>query len=147
MTNLTFYYGQEIKAIEPEGDGWALVLESGVRIVNIDPEYPMPEEQLVGMKLSKATLGSDVTTLYVGTDDNPTASMINFNPTQYGIVDEQYGGELTFPQSTNAERAEAGLPTDDAAPGERIVDGPDEEGEAARNAPDPEYVPDGDEAR
>ncbi len=139
--NLTFYYGREIEAIEPEGDGWALVLEGGPRIVNLDPEYPMPDEVIVGMKLSVATLGRDWTTLYVGTDDNPKGTQINLNPTQYGIDDPSMHHGLVMPQSSNIERAEAGLPVDEpSAPGERAVDGPDEAAAADREQPDPQLA-------
>ena len=141
--SLTFYYGRTIESIEPEGDGWALILEGGPRIVNLDPEYPMPDEVIVGMKLSVATFGRDWTTLYVGTDDNPKGTQINLNPTRYGIDDPALHEGLVMPQSSEAERAEAGLPVEEpSAPGERVVDGPDEEGAAEREAIDPEYVPD-----
>lgn len=141
LANLTFYYGQEITAVEPEGDGWALVLESGARIVNLDPEYEMPDNALVGMKVSKATFSAGSTVLYVGPSDNPLAAQINLTPTKYGIEDMTYGAGLSMPQDTTEEVA-ADIPQ--AAPGKRIVDEPDPEGEAARAEPDPEYVPDED---
>jgi hypothetical protein len=143
--NLTFYHGQEITAVEPEGDGWAIVLESGARIVNLDPDYEMPENVIVGMAIAKVTLSASSTVIYAGPSDNPQAVQINLNPTQYGIDDATYAEGLVMPQSSVEERKDAGLPVEAAAPGERVVDGPDAEGVAERAAVDPELVPDEDE--
>jgi hypothetical protein len=142
--NLTFYYGRKIERIEinegGEGGEWAIVLEGDVRIENFDENYEVPSDALVGHKFSMAVLDGNTTRLFFGTDDNPQATVMNLNPTEYGIIDPNMGGGLVRPQSSQAERMEAGLPLEPAAPGDRIVGGPDEEAQARLADPDPQLA-------
>lgn len=146
--DITHYYGRKVVDIvedDPFDDaGWTLVLEGGVRIVNEDEDYEAPDAELIkGQALQMAILSSDTTRLYFGTDDNPRSTVMNLNPTKYGIKDDTYeGGQLVRPQVESDEEPAALEPS---APGERVVEGPDAEGEAARSARDPEYTPDDEE--
>lgn len=136
MPDVTYYHGQAVDAVTEEGDGWAIVLESGVRIVNLDEEYEMPEpDTLVGKAFMLTTLDSGLTRLYFGTDDNPHGTQVNLDPLKYGISDPTFNeGRIVRPQhpEDEAEFADVTPEFEPSAPGERVAEGPvtpDEEAE------------------
>lgn len=123
--DISHYYGRTVEDIGEEGDGWYVELEGGIRIVNMDAAREMPDESLVGKKLSKSVMEASQTRLYFGTDDNPMGTVMYLSPTEYGISEPRFqGGEIYKPQDADTMQlaeAEAAAPS---APGDRVVDGP-----------------------
>lgn len=145
--DLSHYYGRWVEKIHLNEDGtWAIELEGGIKIVNEDENYDMPDSSLIGNKLSLAVLEPSMTRLYFGTDESPKSIVMHLNPLKYGISDPNFNdGELVRPQDSTVERVEAELPA--SAPGEREVEGPDQEHLDAQSLRDPELPPDEEEGR
>jgi hypothetical protein len=140
------YMGHEVVRIEEDDDGWYIEFDNGARIHSTDPDYPMPDNVIVGQALRKQVASSTETRLYFGPDNNPLATVMSINP-MFALSDPEYnGGELVTPNFPD-ELQEADSPFE-VAPGERVVDGPDEEflrqQEAAQEDEEPEGAPEGD---
>lgn len=137
MPQIDFFMGRPVKSVaKTRGkDEWYIEFEGGGRIYIPNPEddegngsYPMPDpEVLVDKKLSKQVLARDGHILYFGTDQDPTATMVNLPATGFEISDPSYSkGERVDP-NTPPELVGALEPS---APGERVVEGPEESQEA-----------------
>ena len=123
--DISHYHGRVVENVAAVGDGWHVVLEGDVRIVNLDPNFQMPGPELVGMKLSSSIFSASETRLWFGTDENPYAAQMYLNPTGYAISDANYEGGLQYrPQSAEDEQPLTAV--EPSAPGERIVEGPEQ---------------------
>jgi hypothetical protein len=134
------YMGRKIEAIEDHELGWALLLEGGVRFVVTDSLAERPlEEHVVGKALQRQDLSAHGTTLWFGTDENRLAMKLILTPNKYAVAEPNYeGGLLVNPQQPE-EYADIQT-VEPVAPGERSVEGPDEEGVAERELLDPQLA-------
>jgi hypothetical protein len=139
------YMGHEVVRVEEDDDGWYIEFDNGARIHSTDPDYPMPDNVIVGQVLRKQVIGSTETRLYFGPDNNPMATVMNLNP-MFALSDPDYnGGELVKPNFPEELEA-AGI--EPVAPGDRVVEGPSEEflrqQEAAQEDETAQEAPEGD---
>lgn len=79
-----------------EGAHWHFELEGGVRVFNLNEDYPMPVIKIDvenPLTLTRVTMNSSMTELHFGTSENPFQTMVTLDPTQYTVSDPVYGGE------------------------------------------------------
>jgi hypothetical protein len=125
VPQIDFFMGREVMDVGEDGDEWYIQFVGNARLYITDPNYEMPEsEVLIDKSLTKQVLSGGVMTLYFGTPDNPTGTEVNISATEYEISDPNYNkGERVNP-NVAMEQAAADLEFDQA-PGERVVDGPE----------------------
>lgn len=129
MLSLDHYVGRPVEKVvelDPEdGEGtWEIVLEGGIRIINFDEEYEMPDAGvLVGSNLNSVVLSAQETRLHFGTSDNPQATQMFLNPTEYGIADPNRDDieGIVRPQTSDVRGIEEARPEE---PAERLAEGP-----------------------
>lgn len=113
---LHMYVGRTVLGIEHKPDGepwqWAIVLEGGVRIVNVSRnETVMPFETIIGQKVKTIVHSQRDTTIHFGGTGKfvHKTERVSLNPTQYAIQDPKYAAEgLVYPQWPE-ELEEAGI--------------------------------------
>lgn len=118
-----YFHGRSVESVEGEGDVseghlWAIKFEGGGYILNYDPTYPPPPNEIVGLALTLTTLGTSPTTgtkLYFGDRLNPRKMMVNLNPLEYAIQDDTYTqGKVVFAQRSNANMPPDALAVEEA---------------------------------
>lgn len=118
--SIEHFYGKTVSAVSDTENGWQITFVDGERIVVEDPDYPTPDNSVVGTMLSRATLSNNMTELYFGTDDNPTQTLVVLQPTQYVLVNAD--GERSNPQGVPEEVKPIGVDDEWA---DRLQEGPE----------------------